>query len=392
MALTLKKRSKDMKTSSIINHYGEERETYLGPVAPPLFQTSNFCFRSAKELRKALHNEFSEPVYSRGNNPTVAILRKKVAALEGMPDCLVFASGSAAVTATVLSLLSSGDHIVSVKKPYAWVDYFFSEMLPRFGIGVSMVDGRDPGNFMKAIRPETKLIYLESPNSLTFEIQDIEAVANMASGRSILTMIDNTYCTPLYQKPAGMGIDIVVHSASKYFSGHSDMVAGLVCSNDEIIQKVFVSGMMALGGIISPHDAWLMLRGLRTMPLRLEKSRQNAEALVRFLEGHPRVERVIYPFSESFPQRELAAKQMKGANGLFTVVLKEPGKKSIDRLCESLEHFLLAVSWGGYESLVLPLDAVGSHEGMPAHAVRVYAGLEEAETLIGDFRQALDDY
>jgi cystathionine beta-lyase/cystathionine gamma-synthase len=381
-----------MKTSAIINHLGEDRNALLGSVAPPLFQTSNFCFSSVEEMKHALEHEFEESVYTRGKNPTVAALRKKVAALEHTDDCLVFASGCAAVASTVLSLLRSGDHVVSVRKPYTWVGYLFKEMLPRFGINTTMVDGREPGNFLDAVRPETRLIYLESPNSLTMELQDIGAVAAMARERGITTMIDNTYCTPLYQNPADMGIDIVVHSASKYFSGHSDLVAGLVCSNNDIIRKVFVSGSMALGGIISPHDAWLMLRGLRTMPLRLEKSRQNAEKLVEFLEGHPRVDRVIYPFAKKFPQRELAEKQMKGANGLFTVVLKEPGARSIETLCEGLQSFLLAVSWGGYESLVFPMGALGNIDGVPPNAIRVYAGLEEPETLLEDFSQALEDY
>jgi len=381
-----------MKTSAIINHLGEDRDALLGSVAPPLFQTSNFCFPNVDALKHALDNEFEESVYTRGKNPTVAALRKKVAALEHTDDCLVFASGCAAVASTVLSLLRSGDHIVSVRKPYTWVGYLFNEMLPRFGINTTMVDGRDAVNFSAAITPATKLIYLESPNSLTMELQDIGAVTAMARERGITTMIDNTYCTPLYQAPAEMGVDIVVHSASKYFSGHSDMVAGLVCSSKDIIRKVFVSGLMTMGGIISPHDAWLMLRGLRTMPLRLEKSRQNAEKLVEFLEGHPRVERVIYPFAKHFPQRELAEKQMKGANGLFTVVLMQPGNKTIEALCEGLKSLLLAVSWGGYESLVFPLGVLGKIEGVPPNAIRVYAGLEEPETLLDDFRLALEDY
>ncbi|HSG68341.1 MAG TPA: aminotransferase class I/II-fold pyridoxal phosphate-dependent enzyme [Bacteroidales bacterium] len=381
-----------MNTSSIINHYGEERDEYMGSVAPPLFQTSNFCFSSVDEMKAALQNEYHEHVYSRGNNPTVSILRKKVAALEATEDCLVFASGCAATTSVVLSLLQAGDHIVSVMKPYTWIGSFFNDMLARFGIACTMVDGENPANFEAAISPDTKLIYLESPNSITLELQDIEAVTKIAKQHGIITMLDNTYSTPLYQNPAAMGVDIVVHSASKYFSGHSDVVAGIACGSTDMMQKVFKSGFMTLGGIISPHDAWLLLRGLRTMPVRLEKSRKNAEQLVSFLEEHPKVQKVIYPFASKNPQLPLAKKQMRGGNGLFSVILKEPEKGSVESLCESLQHFILAVSWGGYESLVFPMSALGKDGHFPANMIRVYAGLEEAEDLVGDFRKALENY
>ena len=381
-----------MNTSSIINHFGEDRADYLGSVAPPLFQTSNFCFSSVADLRAALHNEYHEHVYSRGNNPTVAILRKKIAALEGTEDCLVFASGCAATTSVVLSLLKSGDHIVSVKKPYTWIGSFFNGMLSRFGISCTMVDGEDPENYRKALRPETRMFYLESPNSITLELQDIEAITGIARQHGIISILDNTYCTPLYQNPARLGVDIVVHSASKYISGHSDVVAGLACGSSDLMQKVFNSGFMTLGGIISPHDAWLLLRGLRTMPLRLEKSRRNAEALVAYLESHPKVERVIYPFAASNPQLGLARKQMRGGNGLFSFVLKEPERGSVEAFCESLEHFILAVSWGGYESLVFPRKALELPDLFPPNMIRAYAGIEEAGDLVSDFSRALDNY
>lgn len=381
-----------MNTSSIINHLGEDRELFMGAVAPPLYQTSNFCFSNVEEMKNALGREFSSHVYSRGNNPTVEILRKKVAALEKTEDCLVFASGCAATTSAVLSFIGSGDHIVSVSKPYTWVNRFFNLMLARLGITCTMVNGEDPAEFEKAIKPETKLIYMESPNSITLELQDIEAVSSIARKHGIMSMLDNTYCTPLYQNPCELGVDLVIHSASKYFSGHSDMVAGLVCGPEKHIRHIFTSGFMTLGGIISPHDAWLMLRGLRTMPLRLKKSRENAEQLTAFLESHPKVEKVIYPFLESFPQYALARKQMRGANGLFSLIMKDSDKMNVEQLCENLQEFLLAVSWGGYESLVFPMSAIAGDNHLPANMIRVYAGLEDGDELISDFRNALEKY
>ncbi len=383
-----------MELSFILNHLGEDRETYLNAVAPPVFQTSNFCFKTVDAMRQTLTKEFEEPFYTRGYNPTVATLRKKIAALEGSEDALVFASGSAAVAAAVMSVVKAGDHAICVKKPYSWTNILLNQYLEKYGVKTTTVDGSDPKNFEDAILPTTKLIFLESPNSMTFELQDIEAVAKIAQKNNIATIIDNSYSTPLNQSPIKLGVDIVVHSASKYLGGHSDIVAGVLATSKSRIQKMFSEEFMTLGGIISPHDAWLMLRGLRTLELRVDRSSQSAAKVVAFLEKHPKVERVLYPFSDSNPQLAIAKKQMRQGGGLLSIIINAKEVSEVERFCDNLKLFLLACSWGGYESLLFPMCALHNSKSydnpLPWNLVRIYIGLEDPEVLIEDLKQALD--
>lgn len=384
-----------MDTSEILNLEGEDHSLYFNAVAPPIIQTSNFCFGTVDAMRKGISGEYETPVYSRGSNPTVAILRKKLAALEHTEDCLLTASGCAAISSAAMAFLKAGDHVICIDKPYSWTRHLFSELLPRFGIETTYIDGRDPETISRAIQKNTKLLYLESPNSWTFELQDLEAAARIAGQHGLVTIADNSYSTPLHQNPADPGIDLVVHSASKYLSGHSDVVAGVVCGKREMIRKIFENEYMTLGGIISPFDAWLMIRGLRTLEVRLEKSAANAGIIADFLSNHNKVEGVIYPGYPSFPQYELAKKQMKGGSGLLTVLLKTSEPAAVERFCESLKYFRLAVSWGGYESLVMP--AIGTYDPsteadnrLPVNMVRLYAGLENPEELVRDLGKGLE--
>ncbi|MBN1338241.1 MAG: PLP-dependent transferase [Bacteroidales bacterium] len=384
-----------MDISEIINLEGETHSSYFNAVAPPIIQTSNFCFNTVEDMRKAIAGEFETPVYSRGNNPTLAILRKKLAALEHAEDCLVTASGCAAISSAALAFLKSGDHVVCMDKPYSWTRHLFSVILPRFGIETTYTDGRDAAKINAAVRKNTRLLYLESPNSWTFELQDLKEAAAIAKRFNLVTVADNSYCTPLLQNPLDFGIDLVVHSASKYLSGHSDVVAGVVCGKRELIKKIFENEYMTLGGIIAPFDAWLMLRGLRTLEVRLEKSSANAAIIADFLAGHEKVQGILYPGHPSFPQFELARRQMKGSSGLLTVVMKtaDPGK--VEKFCESLKYFRLAVSWGGYESLVMPAigtydPSEGTNGRLPVNMVRFYTGLENAEELIRDLERGLE--
>ncbi|MEM6348543.1 MAG: PLP-dependent aspartate aminotransferase family protein [Bacteroidota bacterium] len=383
-----------MDLSYIINHLGEERENYFRAAAPPIMQASNFAFPTVEEMRKSLEHEMDVPFYTRGHNPTVAILRKKLAALEGAEECLVFSSGSAAIAAGVMSTVEAGDHVICVQKPYSWTNKLLNNLLSRFGVETTMVDGTDPANFKAALKPNTKLFVLESPNSITFELQDIEAVVAIAKENNILTAIDNSYSTPLNQQPILMGVDMVMHSASKYLNGHSDIVAGVLCCSRERAQKIFQGEFMTLGGIISPHDAWLMMRGLRTLPLRMERVAESTPKVVAFLEEHPLVEQVIYPYSPSFPQYELAKKQMKRPAGQFSLLIKADRLEQADIFCDSLQHFLLACSWGGYESLIFPMSTLYNSMNyrsteLPWNLVRFYVGLEEPDMLIADLDQAL---
>lgn len=376
--------------SYIINHLGEERENYFNAITPPLFQTSNFAFRNVEELKNAIADEKNSHIYSRGNNPTVGILCKKVAALEDTEEALAMASGMAAISSALISFLKAGDHIVSVRNNYSWTNMIMTKFLPRFKVETTFVDGKDPDNFKKAIKHNTRIIYLESPNSVTFELQDIEAVASIARERGITTLADNSYSSPLTQSPASMGVDIVLHSASKYLGGHSDIVAGMICGSGENIKRIFNNEYLGLGGIISPFNAWLMLRGLRTLPARIERISGTTVKVLDYLQKHPLVREVLHPFSKTHPQHDLAVKQMIKPTGLFSIRLRTDKSKA-ELFVNSLKQFIIGVSWGGHESLVFPamsFDEGRIKEGYDSNLVRFYVGLDDPDCLIRDLDQA----
>ena len=385
-----------MDISYIINELAEDRENYFNAIAPPIVQTSNFCFATVEEMRNALADEYANFVYSRGNNPTVDILCKKLAALDGAEDCLVLNSGAAAIFAAVLANVKAGDHIVSVKEPYAWAQKMFNEVLPRFGITVTYIDGRNIENFERAILPNTTVIYLESPNSWDYAIQDLKAVAELAKAENIITICDNSYCSPIYQQPIKLGIDICVQSATKYISGHSDTVAGVLSGSNEMIRRIFNSEYMNIGSGIQPFNAWLLIRGLRTLPARLERISRSTLEVVHFLKQHPKVDEVIFPFDDTFPQYELAKQQMTGACGLLTFIIRATDVLEIEKFCQQLRHILMAVSWGGHESLIVPkIVAINRADFDPTNRehrmLRLYVGLEEPCYLIADLEQAFEN-
>jgi cystathionine beta-lyase/cystathionine gamma-synthase len=382
-----------MDISYIINELGEDRENYFNAVAPPIIQTSNFRINTVDELRARFEDEQSGYLYSRGINPTVDILRKKLAALDGAEDALVFSSGAAAIFAGVLANVKTGDHIVSVDKPYTWAQRMFDVVLPRFGVSTTYIDGTQIENFERAILPNTALIYLESPNSWEFKLQDLQAVAELAKAEGILTMIDNSYCTPLFQQPIPMGIDIAMQTATKYIGGHSDTVGGVLCGSAGMMKKIFDSELLNIGSGIQPFNAWLLIRGLRTMPVRLERIAKTTRKVAAFLKTHPRVEDILFPFDESFPQYDLARQQMRDACGLLSFYVRTDNREEIVRFCESLKHIIMAVSWGGHESLIMPraasLTAAEFDASVREHRMlRLYTGLEEPDYLIRDLEQA----
>ena len=384
----------DKNISYIINELAEERENYFNAIAPPIMQTSNFAFKKVADLRKAFEDEMGGYLYSRGLNPTTDILRKKLAALDGAEDCLVFGSGAAAIFAGVLANVKGGDHIVSVRSPYTWAQRMFDVILPRFGITTTYVDGRETKNFEEALKPYTTFIYLESPNSWTYELQNLKEVVALAQRENIVTMIDNSYCTPLYQRPIELGIDLSMQTATKYISGHSDTLGGVLSGSHSMIKRIFDSEYLNVGSGISPFNAWLLIRGLRTLPARLEKITRTTNEVISFLKSHSKIDKIIFPFDELFPQYALAKEQMSGACGLFTFTLKNGTMESITNFCESLKHFFMAVSWGGHESLILPKCAGILPEGFDAaniehQYIRMYTGLEEPSYLIADLEQAL---
>ena len=385
-----------MDLSYILNQLGEERERYFGAVAPPIVQSSIFAFPSVEAMRTGFRDEFGRHVYTRGNNPTVEILRRKVAALEGAEDCLMFGSGAAAISAGVIACVAGGDHVVCIARPYSWTRAVLKDLLGRFGVATTFVDGTDVANFEAALTERTRLIVLESPNSMTFEQQDLAAVAALARARGIRTLCDNSYATPLNQSPIALGIDLVAHSATKYLNGHSDVVAGVLCGSTELVREVFRGPYMTLGAILAPNDAWLMIRGLRTLQVRMQRIATTATEVLAFLESHPKVRRVYSPRATGNAQLELSERQLRGASGLMTIELDAPDVPAVERFCDGLERFLMTVSWGGYESLLFPVAVVHAQDtpirmpgALPLSLVRLSIGLEEPAVLIRDLEQAL---
>ncbi len=384
-----------MDLSYILNELGEDRELYFNSVAPPIIQTSNFAFKKVDEMRKAFQDEYSTFLYSRGLNPTVKILSEKLAALDGAEDCLVFNSGAGAIFAAVFANVKSGDHIISVDKPYTWAQKLFNVILPRFNVTTTYVDGRDIENFKNAIQSNTSVIYLETPNSWSFYLQDLKEIANLAKEKNILTICDNSYCTPLYQRPIEYGIDLVLQSATKYINGHSDVIAGVLSGNKAMIKRIFDSEFLNMGIGTTPFNAWLMLRGLRTLDVRLARISETTKKVVAFLKSNEKVEEIIFPFDKDFPQYDLAKKQMQGACGLFSFFIKTNAIKEIETFCENLQHILMAVSWGGYESLIIPGCASVKPEDFDANTkehkqLRMYVGLEDAQYIIDDLKRGFE--
>lgn len=383
-----------MDLSYILNELGEERENYFNAIAPPIIQTSNFKFNTVADFRNALADEYQGNLYSRGFNPTIDILRKKLAALDGAEDALVFGSGIAAIAVPVLALLQSGDEVICVENPYSWTIKLFNELLPKFGVKTTFIDGTDIKQFEKALSTKTKLIYLESPNTFSFEVQDLSAVAKLAKERGIFTMIDNSYCSPLYQQPIAYGIDLVAQSATKYLGGHSDVVAGVLTGKKSLLEQIFNKEYMNIGAALAPQNAWLLLRGLRTLEIRLEKISDTADQIVEYLNQHEKIAHVLHPFGADNKDVALARCQMKKCGGLFSFVLKDPTLTKIESFCNGLQHILMAVSWGGYESLIIPACAgISEAEFDPSNKrhvlIRIYIGLENADYLIADLAQAL---
>jgi len=382
-----------MNIDEAIFELGESSSSYFGAATPPLIQSNNFIFENVEKMKHALQNEHEVPFYTRGSNPTTDILRKKVAALEKTEDALIFSSGSAAISSAIIQQVSKDDHIICVQKPYSWTGKLLNNLLPKFGISCTFVDG-SLESFKGAYKENTKLIILESPNSWTFEMQDIEPIVQFAKAKSVVTLMDNSYATPLNLTPADYGVDLIAHSSSKYIGGHSDAVSGILCGSKKMIMEIFKSEFMTLGGTISPFNSWLLLRGLRTLPIRMKQVAETTPQIVHFLEQHPKIEAVFYPHAKSHPQHHLALKYLKNPLGQFTLSLKTNQTEKAEVFCNSLKSFKLACSWGGYESLAFPAltlyDSLNySQATTPFNMVRMYVGLESSETLINDLNQAL---
>jgi len=383
--------------ATILNH--DEREKTHGAVVPPIYQNSLFTFESWDAIDNAFEHKNEAFIYSRLLNPTARIAEDKLAQISGAEKAKLCASGIAAITSAILSCVRAGDHIITVKNIYGPSNTFINAYLKdKLNIESSFVDGTDILAFEKAIRPNTRLIYLESPASIDFELQDLEAVVTLAKKHKLKTIIDNTWATPLYQQALQWGIDIEVHSVSKYICGHSDVVAGLILSDKKTLDKILLSEHELLGAKIAPFEAWLILRSLRTLPIRIQQHSKSALEIATFLEHHEQVARVYYPGLESFPQYKLVQKQMKGTSGLLSFEIKTDRIEEIKKFVDSLNLFSLGVSWGGHDSLVYAPVISYYKElspqqfqamGIKKSLIRISVGLEDVNDLKADLEQAL---
>ena len=381
-----------MKFSTKAIHAGQEPDPATGATIVPIYQTSTYTQESVGR-----HKGFD---YSRTINPTRIALERQLAALEGAEYAAAFASGMAA-TAAVLNALSAGDHAVVTDDLYGGTYRLFSRVLERYGLQFTYVDMTDLSAVRAAIRPNTKLFWIETPTNPMLKLVDIRAVAELKRDASQLVVVDNTFASPYFQQPLALGADAVVHSTTKYIGGHSDVVGGVAITNDRELFEVVKFHQNAVGGVPGPHDAWLTMRGAKTLALRMREHAKNAQAVAEFLEGHGEVDRVYYPGLPSHPQHELAKRQMSGFGGMVSFTLKGPAERAID-FAGRMKYFSLAESLGGVESLICH-PARMTHGSIPKEErerrgvtdglLRLSVGIEDAEDLISDLRSALSfDY
>ncbi|PKR52486.1 aminotransferase class I/II-fold pyridoxal phosphate-dependent enzyme [Thalassospira povalilytica] len=366
-------------------------ERHFRAVSQPIYQTSLFAFRDFDDMANAYAGNPGGPIYARGDNPTVMAFEREIARLENTQASRAFASGMGAISATVMALVEPGDRIVTVHNVYSDAYRLFETMLRPMGVAIDYVDGTKTDAVIDAISG-AKLLFLESPTSLTFELQDLENLAQAAKQKNVITVIDNSWATPVFQRPAEHGIDLVIHAASKFLSGHSDTVAGVVTGRKDLINKINGSTFPYLGGKLGPFEAWLLLRGLDTLELRMQRHAQTGEYLAASLTQHPKVSQVLYTgFSDHCGKRTL-----HGHSSLFSIILD----KTVDirNFSNALRTFRLGVSWGGPESLVVPAAAVlhqkyeisaFRHFQLDPQLVRIYCGLENPSDLLADLEQAI---
>jgi len=364
-----------------------------GPLSTPIYQTSTFEVTDSQRQVEVTHTDM---FYTRYGNPTHTVAESAIAELEGTDAALLFASGMCAVTTTVLGLLKSGDHIVAQRDIYGGVTKFFTQWLPKLGIEVTLVDTNDYEQHVRAIRATTKMLYLEAPTNPVARVIDLKKVAGIAKQHNLISMIDSTFATPINQRPAEYGIDLVMHSGTKYFGGHSDLIAGIVAGRQDLIDQIHET-RTTLGGSMDPHAAWLLLRGIKTLAVRVQRQNENALKIAQFLAQHPKVRRVFYPFLEGNPQRALAMEQMSGGGGVLRLEVDGTGDDA-RRLAESLRLFTLAASLGGVDSLVtipvLTSHAMISGEerrkmGVTEQMIRLSVGAESADEIISDLGRGL---
>lgn len=381
-------------------HDGFVAENPWKALNPPIFMTSSFEFSSIEEADAVFRGESEGFVYTRGRNPTTEILEKKIASLEGGVDSVAFASGMGAIAATILSFVEAGDHIVAGKSLYGSAYGFLNKFVKRYGVQVSFVDTGDLKQVEEALCDKTKLIYLETPSNPVLKITDIKAVCSLAKERGIDVVVDNTFATPYWQKPLLLGATAVVHSATKFFSGHGDVIAGVTTSkSQDYIDRLRYGFMCELGSPISPFNAWLLIRGLKTLEMRMERHGENAMLLAEYLQDHDKVEKVWYPGLKSDEGYDVARSQMMGYGAVVSFTLKG-GPEKAKELLTKFKMCKLAVSLGDAETLVespafmthRDYDAASLEEfGLSSSMIRVAVGLENSKDIIIDFYEALNE-
>jgi len=392
------KKSKAVRPETLAIHAGIENPPQHGPVSVPIFQSATFSFSEADEGAARFAGTEPGYIYTRLGNPTIGALESALAQLEGGFAGLGTASGMAAISTVFLTFLRSGDHVVGTDAVYGPTRLLLEKHLMKFGIESTWVSTDDVEALRAALRPETKMIYIETPANPTIKLSDLEACAGVAREIAGLLVVDNTFSSPMLQRPIEYGADVVVHSMTKYINGHSDVVAGMIVSANEELHAKLKPMLQSLGGTMDPHQAWLVLRGLRTLPIRIDRAQSNASELAAWLEEHPSVSWVSYPGLTSHPQHQLMKKQMKGPGAMISFGVKG-GLEAAKRTIDSVEIATLAVSLGGVETLI-EHPASMTHAGVPREEreeagirddlIRISVGCEALEDLRDDLEQALE--
>ncbi|HTS13711.1 MAG TPA: aminotransferase class I/II-fold pyridoxal phosphate-dependent enzyme [Candidatus Limnocylindrales bacterium] len=393
----MKKPSKPqrLRDATLAVHAGEERVRVDGPVGVSIARTANFTFSSSEEMKLWAEGKSSAYIYTRYGNPTLAIAEKKIAALEGAESAVVAASGMAAISSSLLAVLKAGDELIATRQLYGGSYRLLRDALPRCGIVVRHVDS-DLAGIERMVSPLTKALYIETPTNPTLRLVDLRKAIAFAKEWGLVSLIDNTFASPVLQKPVELGFDIVIHSATKFLAGHSDVIAGAAAGRRSLIDRVR-SNIIAFGGSMDPEAAFLLIRGMKTLELRVQRQCKTAMEVAKYLRRHPKVARVHYPGLPSHPDHALAKRQMRGFGSMMAFDLKG-GLPAARRFCDRVRIFLVAASLGGVESLVV-LPIYTSHYKMSAKelqaagvepgTVRVSVGLEDPADLIEDLRQAL---
>ena len=388
-------KQKRWRDATIAIHQGDDHFHKAGPVGTTIARTANFTFESTEEMKRWAEGKSSAYIYTRYGNPTLTIAEEKLAALEGAEAAIVTASGMAAISSALLAVLKAGDEVISTRQTYGGTYRLMRDNFPRFGIVVRHVE-TDLAGIEQLVNPRTKALYIETPTNPTLRLVDLQKAVAFAKEWGLISLIDNTFASPVLQKPIQLGFNVVVHSATKYLSGHSDLIAGAAAGSRAIINEVR-HNIINLGGSLDPEAAYLLIRGMKTLGIRMERQCDNAMIVAKYLAKHPKVAKVHYPGLASHPDHKLAKRQMKGFGAMLAFDLKG-GLPAARRFCDRVRVFLLAASLGGAESLVV-LPIYTSHynmseaelraAGVGAGTVRVSVGLEDPADLIEDLRQAL---